>query len=80
LAADRHAIAAGAPRHCEFRTIALTVMPGLSRPSTSFNHTAGSHSITLRQTPPSGAHAEPRGWPGIGPSEEGPFFDGYTRP
>ena len=26
-----HAIAAGAPRHCEFRTIALTVMPGLSR-------------------------------------------------
>jgi hypothetical protein len=40
LAADRQAIAAGAPRHCEFRTIALTVMPG------------------------------------IGPSEERPFFDG----
>jgi hypothetical protein len=40
LAADRQAIAAGAPRHCEFRTIALTVMPG------------------------------------IGPSEELPFFDG----
>ena len=29
LAADRHAIAAGAPRHCEFRTIALTVIPGI---------------------------------------------------
>jgi hypothetical protein len=25
-----HTIAAGAPRHCEFRTIALTVIPGLS--------------------------------------------------
>jgi hypothetical protein len=39
LAADRHEIAAGAPRHREFRTIALTIMPG------------------------------------IGPSEERPFFD-----
>ena len=28
MAADRHAIAAGAPRHCEFRTIALTVGAG----------------------------------------------------
>lgn len=44
-------IAAGAPRHCEFRTIALTVMPGLSRPSTSFNHAAGSHSITSIDPP-----------------------------
>jgi hypothetical protein len=23
-----------------------------------------------------GAHAEPRGWPGIGPSEERPIFNG----
>jgi hypothetical protein len=39
LAADRHEIVAGAPHHCGFRTIALTIMPG------------------------------------IGPSEERPFFD-----
>jgi hypothetical protein len=71
LAADRHAIAAGAPRHCEFRTIALTVMPGLSRPSTSFNHAAGSRSAGHLPA----AHAEPRGWPGIGRSKERPFFD-----
>ena len=60
---------------------AITVTAGsslrFSRSSTSFNPAAGSRSITLRRTPPSGAHAEPRGWPGIGRrSEERPFFDG----